>query len=157
MTAQTSPLRVFRAKRPNIIRSAVSLLMLGLASMMFLEADSLMLRGLSWASIAFTLVVIVRLTVRFIAARDVTVTEKGFWLGRGNFIGWDKVLRFGTLDMKRQSFVVFTLVTPPERSGMDRMRLRGLPADITGYLPAMVDASVPEVLDYMNRTKRQYG
>lgn len=132
-------------------------MMLALASMMFLQADSLLLRCLSWASIAFTAVVVVRLVMRFIAARDVTVTEEGFWLGRGNFIGWDKVLRFGTLDMKRQSFVVFTLVTPTPRSGMDRARLRGLPADIAGYLPPMVDASVSEVLDYMNRTKRQYS
>lgn len=131
--------------------------MLALASLMFLEADSLMLRSLSWGSIAFTVVVIVRLCIRFIGARDVTVTQKGFTLGHGNFIGWDKVQRFGTVDMKRQSFVVFTLTSPKPRSFIDRMRLRGLPADITDYLPTMVGASVPEVLDYVNRAKRQHG
>ncbi len=118
---------------------------------MFLNADSVWMQALSWGCIAFTALVLTRLIVRFVFARDITLTDEGFWLGKvgaGQFIRWSDVKRFGVVDMKRQSFVVYA---PTKK------RLHGLPADVSGYFPPSADITPQELLVLLNNLKAAHS
>lgn len=133
--------------------------MLAVAGMMFLEAPSLLLRSLSWASIAFTLAVIVRLFTRFVSARDITLTDDGFWLGNvgaGQFTPWSDIKHFGIVDMKRQSFVVFALADDAASVANTKKRLHGLPADVSGYFPPSSEITPQDLLALLNARKAEH-
>lgn len=144
--------RIIRARRPNIIRSIVSLALLAMAGPMFLYSDSWYLQFLSWGCMVFTGVVFVRLCVRFALAQDITLTTEGFKRGRV-FTPWTDVRRFGTLAMKRQTFAVFTLNDHVTPQGRIKNYLRPLPADVSGYFSPSPEMSAEEMVSLLNAWK----
>ncbi|WP_312138456.1 hypothetical protein [Brevundimonas sp.] len=145
--------RFIRASRPNLFRSIASLALLAVAGSMFLNADSVWMQALSWGCIAFTALVLTRLVVRFVFARDITLTDDGFWLGRvgsGQFTRWRDVKRFGIVDMKRQSFVVYALSGDAASAVHTKKRLHGLPADVSGYFPPSAEITPQNLLVLLN-------
>lgn len=151
--------RIIRAQRPNIIRSIASLVLLAVAGSMFLNADSIWMQALSWGCIAFTVLVFIRLTVRFVMARDITLTDDGFWLGKvgaGHFTRWSDVKHFGIVDMKRQSFVVYALNDDAVSAANTKKRLNGLPADVSGYFPPSAEITPQDLLVLLNARKAEH-
>lgn len=152
--------RFIRARRPNIIRSIASLVLLAVAGSMFLNADSVWMQALSWGCIAFTALVLTRLIVRFVFVCDITLTDEGFWLGQvgaGQLIRWNNVKRFGIVDMKRQSFVVYALADDAASTAHTKNRLHGLPADVTGYFPPSADITPQDLLVLLNNFKATHS
>lgn len=153
--------RFIRASRPNIIRSTASLVLLAVAGSMFLNADSVWMQALSWGCLAFTALVLARLIVRFIFARDITLTDEGFWLGKvgaGHFTRWSDIKHFGIVEMKRQSFVVYALADDDAASSANsKKRLHGLPADVSGYFPPSSEITPQDLLALLNASKAKHG
>lgn len=148
--------RMIRARRPNLFRSTASLVLLAVAGSMFLNADSVWMQTLSWGCIAFTALVLTRLIVRFAFTPDITLTDDGFWLGkigRGTFVRWNEVERFGIVDMKRQSFVVYALADETTAASSNKKRLNGLPADVSGYFPPSAEITPQDLLALLNEWK----
>lgn len=127
---------------------------------MFLNADSVWMQALSWGCIAFTALVLTRLIVRFVFARDITLTDVGFWLGKvgaGQFTRWSDVKRFGIVDMKRQSFVVYALTDDAASAANTKKRLHGLPADVSGYFPPSAEVTPQDLLALLNSRKAEHS
>jgi len=134
--------------------------LLAVAGSMFLNADSVWMQALSWGCIAFTALVLTRLIVRFVFARDITLTDEGFWLGKvgaGQLIRWSDVKRFGIVDMKRQSFVVYALTDDAASKAPTKKRLHGLPADVSGYFPPSAVITPQELLVLLNNLKAAHS
>lgn len=159
MITLAPPIRVFRARRPNLFRSIASLVLLTVAGSMFLNADSVWMQALSWGCIAFTALVLTRLIVRFAFTPDITLTDDGFWLGkveRGTFVRWNEVKHFGIVDMKRQSFVVYALSDDAASMASTKKRLNGLPADVSGYFPPSSEITPQDLLALLNARKAEH-
>ncbi len=126
---------------------------------MFLNADSVWMQTLSWGCIVFTALVLTRLIVRFVFTHDITLTDDGFWLGKvgaGQFTHWSDVKRFGIVDMKRQSFVVYALTDDAAPTASRKKRHNGLPADVSGYFPPSAEITAQDLLALLNTRKTEH-
>lgn len=157
MIAQT---RLIRAKRPNPVRALISLGALALAGTMFLSSPDVVMRAMSWGAIGLAVILAIRLAIRIGFAPDLELSPEGFQvkgLRAPGHVRWTEVARFGQADMRRASFVIYSLKTRPFGAGKRPARLRGLPPEADGYLAHGPEMSVAEQLALMQDWKARYG
>lgn len=158
MTAASN--RLIRAKRPNPFRALISLSAAALAGAMFLNSPDRVMQVMSWGAIALAVILALRLVVRTVFAPDLNLTPDGFQLkglGAPGLVRWSEVSRFGQVDMRRASFVIYSLKTKPFGAGKRPARLRGLPLEADGYLAQSPEMSVADQLALMKDWHARYG
>lgn len=153
MTVQT---RRIRAARPNVLRSIVSLGLLIIAVLFFMESNSGLVRGMSWFCAAFTCVVAVRLFVRTAFAPDITLSDQTFsiaGLKKRPPVQWTSVARFGLVKLRRETFIMYALKGSQPRTKTKLSSLRGLPLEADGYFPTTKEMSADELMTLLNTYK----
>ena len=152
--------RLIRAKRPNPVRALISLSAAALAGLMFLSSPDRVMQVMSWGALVLAVILLVRLIIRTFFAPDVVLSAEGFevkGLGSPGLVRWADVSRLGQADMRRASFVIYSLKTRPFGSGKRPARLRGLPPEADGYLAQTAEMSVAEQLQLMKDWHSRYG
>lgn len=150
--------RLIRAKRPNPLRAIISVGAAVLAGLMFLGSSDWMMQAMSWVALSLSLLLAIRLVFRTVFAPDLVLTPEGFQVRGVSFlIRWSEVARFGQADLRRASFVIYSLKTRPYGSGQRPIRLRGLPVEADGYLAQTDEMGVAEQLALLNEWKSRYG
>lgn len=144
--------RLIRAKRPNPVRALISLGAAALAGLMFLQSPDRVMQVMSWGALILAAMLFVRLVIRTAFAPDVILSSEGFevkGLGAPGLVRWADVSRFGQADMRRASFVIYSLKARPFGAGKRPARLRGLPPEADGYLANTAEMKVAEQLNMM--------
>ena len=152
--------RLIRAKRPNPFRALISLSAAALAGLMFLQSPDRVMQVMSWGALVLAAILLVRLVIRTAFAPDVILSPEGFevkGLGAPGLVRWSEVSRFGQADMRRASFVIYSLKTSPFGAGKRPARLRGLPPEADGYLAQTSEMSVAEQLALMKDWHSRLG
>lgn len=152
--------RLIRAKRPNPVRALISLSAAALAGLMFLQSTDRVMQVMSWGALVLAGILFVRLVIRTAFAPDVILSSEGFevkGLGAPGLVRWADVSRFGQADMRRASFVIYSLKTRPFGSGKRPARLRGLPPEADGYLANTAEMKVAEQLALMKDWHSRHG
>lgn len=155
-----SDTRLIRAKRPNPVRAIISLSAAALAGLMFLGSSDWMMQVMSWAALVLAGILLVRLVIRTAFAPDMILSSEGFevkGLGAPGLVRWADVSRLGQADMRRASFVIYSLKTSPFGAGKRPARLRGLPPEADGYLAQTSEMSVAEQLHLMKDWHSRLG
>ena len=156
----TGPTRLIRAARPKPFRAVISLGLLALAGLMFLGAPDPLMQAMSWAALALAAVLALRLAARGLFAPDILLSPTGFevkGLAGSGPVPWSAVARFGQADLRRASFVIYSLKARPFDARRRPARLRGLPPEADGYLAQTPEMSVPQLLALMNEWKTRHG